>query len=103
MKRLVRLKQADLDVDQVLAYHAAEAPHMELAFLDALEKAYSHIQRHPSTGSLRYAHALDIPGLRFWLCTRFPQVVFYIEREHHIALIRVLHGGRDIPATLQDN
>ena len=103
MKLLVRLLQADLDIEQALAYYAAEAPHLELSFLDALEKAYLHIQRHPGTGSLRYAHALDIPGLRFWPCQRFPQMVFYIERYDHIALVRVLHGNRDIPATLQND
>lgn len=103
MKPLVRQLQADLDIEQALAYYAAEVPHMELSFLDALEKAYLHIQRHPGTGSLRYAHALDIPGLRFWPCQRFPQMVFYIERYDHIALVRVLHGSRDIPATLQND
>ena len=46
MNRLVRLLQADLDVEQALAYYAAEAPHMELSFLDALEKAYLLVQRH---------------------------------------------------------
>lgn len=102
MKQLVRLQQADLDVEQALAYYAIEAPHMELSFLDALEKAYTHVQRQPGTGSLRYAHALDIPGLRFWRCQRFPQMVFYVEYEDHIALVRVLHGSRDIPATFQD-
>ena len=102
MKPLVRLLQADLDVEEALGFYADEAPHMELRFLDALEKAYSHIQRNPGTGSLRYAHSLDIPGLRFWQCQRFPQMVFYIEREDHIALVRVLHGSRDIPASFQE-
>ena len=101
MKPLVRLEQADLDVEQTLDFYLAEAPHMAFSFLDALEKAYSHIQRNPGTGSLRYAHALDIPGLHFWPCHRFPQLVFYVERDDHIALIRVLHGSRDIPATFQ--
>ena len=102
MKPLVRLEQADLDVEQALAYYAAEAPPMELSFLDALEKAYLHIRRHPGVGSPRYAHSLDIPGLRFWQCQRFPHMVFYVERDDHIALVRVLHGSRDIPATFQD-
>lgn len=101
MKPVVRLLQADLDVEEAIAYYAVEAPHMELSFLDALEKTYSHIQRHPGTGSLRYSHALDIPGLRFWPCQRFPQMVFYVERDDHIALVRVLHGSRDIPASFQ--
>ena len=98
----MRLLQADLDVEQALAYYAVEAPHLELSFLDALEKAHLHIRHNPGTGSLRYAHALDILGLRFWPCQRFPQMVFYIERDDHVALVRVLHGSRDIPATFQD-
>ncbi len=102
MKPLVRLLQADLDVEAALSYYAAEASHMELSFLDALEKAYLHIQRNPGTGSLRYAHALDIPGLRLWPCRRFPHRVFYVERDDQIALVRVLHDCRDIPATFQD-
>ena len=102
MKPLARLEQADVDVEQALDFYVVEAPHVALSFLDALEKAYSHIQRNPGTGSLRYAHALDIPGLRFWPCKRFPQLVFYVERDDHIALIRVLHGSRDIPASFQD-
>ena len=101
MKPLLRLLQADLDVEGALDYYAAEAPHMALRFLDALEKAYLHIQRQSGAGSLRYAHALDMPGLRFWPCKRFPYMVFYVERVDHIALVRVLHGSRDIPATFQ--
>ena len=102
MKPLVRLEQADLDVEQALDYYFVEAPRIAMSFLDALEKAYLHIQNRPGTGSLRYAHALDIPGLRFWLCQRFPYMVFYVERDAHVALIRVLHGSRDISATFQD-
>ncbi len=102
MKPLVRLLQADLDVEGALAHYAAEAPHVALSFLDALEKAYLHIQRQPGTGSLRYAHALDIPGLRFWPCQRFPHMVFYVERDENIALVRVLHGSRDIPASFHE-
>lgn len=102
MKSLVRLLQADLDVEQAPDHYGVEAPRIGLSFLDALEKAYLHIQRCPGTGSLRYAHALDIPGLRFWPCQRFPHMVFYVESDEHIALVRVLHGSRDIPATFQD-
>jgi toxin ParE1/3/4 len=71
-----------------------------LDFIDALEQAYSHIARHPATGSPRYTHALNIPGLRFWSLTRYPYLVFYIERGDHIDVWRVLHGQRDLPAWL---
>jgi plasmid stabilization system protein ParE len=48
--------------------------------------------------SPRYPHALNPPGLRLWPLPRYPYLVFYIEQDDHIAVWRVLHGQRDIPA-----
>ena len=45
---------------------------------DELEKAFAHLSRQPASGSPRYAHKLDLPGLRSWPLTRFPYLVFYI-------------------------
>ena len=42
-------------------------------------------------------HELNLPGLRFWPLTRYPHLVFYVERPDHIDVWRVLHGTRDIP------
>ena len=77
---------------------------MAHGFVDALEQAYSRISRHPGTGSPRYARELNLPGLRFWQLTRYPYLVFYVERSDHIDVWRVLHAQRDIPAwmTLSD-
>lgn len=90
------------DIEQAIAHYLDEgAPSAALGFIDALEKAYAHIGRHPATGSPRYAHALNLPGLRFWRLTRYPHGVFYIEKADHIDVWRVLHDQRDIPAWLQ--
>jgi toxin ParE1/3/4 len=90
------------DVEQAVAHYLDEgAPSAALGLIDALEKAYAHISRHPATGSQRYAHDLNLPGLRFWPLTRYPHSVFYIEKADHIDVWRVLHGQRDIPAWLQ--
>jgi toxin ParE1/3/4 len=90
------------DVEQAVAYYLDEgAPSAALGLIDALEKAYTQISRHPATGSQRYAHDLNLPGLRFWPLTRYPYSVFYIEKAAHIDGWRVLHGQRDIPAWLQ--
>lgn len=69
------------------------------SFVDeqVIQRGYA---RHPDTGSPRYAHALNIPGLRCWPLTRYPYLVFFMEREDHIDVWRVLHGQRDIPAWL---
>jgi len=100
-KPIVPRELANQDVDEAIEHYLSEnAEQAALGFIDALENAYAHIGRHPATGSPRYAHELNLPGLRFWSLTRYPQLVFYIEREDHIDVWRVLHGQRDIPAWL---
>lgn len=101
-KRVVPRDRANQDVDGAVAYYLSEdAATAALNFIDEVEKAYGHISRHPGSGSTRYAHELDLPGLRFWPLTRFPYLVFYFEQSECIDVWRVLHGQRDIPAWMQ--
>lgn len=101
-KAVIPRELANRDVDEAIAHYLNEdAPQAALGFIKALEQAYSHIARHPATGSTRYAHELNLPGLRSWSLTRYPQIVFYIEQDNHIDVWRVLHGQRDIPAWLR--
>lgn len=91
------------DVDESIGYYLNEgAGEAALGLVDALEQAYTYISRHPGTGSQRYAHELNLPGLRSWPLTRYPYLVFYVERTDHIDVWRVLHGQRDIPAWMQE-
>lgn len=89
-------------MDDAIAWYLSEdAEAAAIGFIDALEAAYSHIGQHPSTGALRYAHELNLPGLRSWALDRFPYLVFYVEQPDHIDVWRVLHGARNIPAWMQ--
>ena len=102
-KAVVPREQANRDVDDAVAFYLTEATEtVALGFIDALEQAYTHIGRHPAPGSPRYAHELNLPGLRTWPMTRYPYLVFYVERPDHIDVWRVLHGQRDIPAWMQE-
>lgn len=102
-KAVVPREQASRDVDEIIAYYMGEgAAQAALGFIDALEQAYAHLGRHPGTGSLRYAHELNLPGLRTWSLTGYPYWVFYVERPDHVDIWRVLHGQRDIPSWMQD-
>lgn len=102
-KPVIPREQAHRDVEDAVAHYLAEdAESASLGFIDALEKAYSHIGRHPATGSPRYAHELNLPGLRSRPLTRYPYLVFFVERPDHVDVWRVLHGQRDIPAWMQE-
>ena len=102
MKPLIRHDRADRDVLEAVDYYVQNAPEMTLAFVDSLEQTYRYIQSRPGAGSPRYAHELNLSGLRFWRCKRFPYLVFYMETAEQINIWRVLHGSRDIPSWLQD-
>ncbi len=102
-KSVIPREQANQDVNEAVAYYLSESGEaVALGFIDALEKAYGHIGRHPAAGSPRYAHELNLPGLRVWPLTRYPHFVFYAEHPDHIDVWRVLHGQRDIPAWMQE-
>ena len=102
-KPVVPREQVQQDVEDALPYYMAEdAEAAALGFIDALEQAYAHIGRQPATGSPRYVHELNFPGLRSWPLTRYPYLIFYVERPDHVDVWRVLQGQRDIPAWMQD-
>ena len=103
VKPVIPREQAIRDVDQVIAYYLEEdAEQAALGFIHALERAYTHIGRYPGMGFLRYAHELNLPGLRVWPLTRYPYLVFYVARADHVDVWRVLHGQRDIPLWMQE-
>jgi toxin ParE1/3/4 len=102
VKAVVPRARASRDIDAAVEYHLGEAGEtVALGFIDALQRAFRHIARHPESGSPRYAHELGLPGLRAWPLKRFPDLVFYVEREDHLDVWRVLHGERDVPAWMR--
>ena len=105
MKRrpVIPRERANRDAEEAVDYYLSEATEaVALGFIDALKQAYTHIGRHPGTGSPRHAHELNLPGLRAWPLNGYPHIVFYVERAEHIDVWRVLHGQRDIPAWMQE-
>lgn len=102
-KPVVRSERATRDIEVAVEHYISTATEKQsLKFVSALEEASSHISRFPATGSSRYGHELHLPSLRSWRVKDFPYLVFYVERDDHIDLWRVLHTSRDIPAGLSE-
>ena len=103
VKPVIPRALASRDVDQAIDHYLDEGgERVGLGFIDALEKAYRHIARHPASGAPRYAQELDLPGLSVWPLKRYPYLVFYVERDDHIDVWRVLHSQRDLPAWMRE-
>jgi toxin ParE1/3/4 len=101
VKPVIPREAARADVEEALAFYVQEgAESAALGFIDAVAVAYANLSRHPAMGSTRYAHELGLPELRSWTLSRYPFVIFYVERSDHVDVWRVLHEKRDIPAWL---
>jgi toxin ParE1/3/4 len=97
-KPVARRSQAQKDIEQAADHYFAEGgAALELRFVDALQASVTQMATHPGTGSLRHANMLAMPGLRFLRMTKFPCLVFYVEREDEVDIWRVLHEQRDMP------
>ena len=89
-------------MEEAIDFYLREAgDRIALGFSDALNRNYRIMASQPGAGTPRYAHELDLPGLRSQILKGYPYLVFYIELDDHIDVWRVLHAHRDIPAWLQ--
>jgi toxin ParE1/3/4 len=73
MKPVVPRVRAREDVEAALDHYVGEAgADIALAFIDALEAAYEFLGASPAAGSPRWAHDLNLPGLRSVQLKGFP-------------------------------
>lgn len=101
VRPVVPRRLANLDVEAAIDHYLVEhEDQAALGFVNALDKAYYHLARHPGSGSARYAHELNLPELRCWPLKNYPYTIFYIEQASHIDVWRILHSRRDIPTEL---
>ena len=102
-KRVVLRERANRDAEEAVDYYLRDAGERTARrFVLALERAFAQVAVHPAAGSSRYAHELSLPSLRVWPLRRYPYLLFYVERDDHVDVWRLLHAERDIPAWLRD-
>ncbi len=103
-KPILPRELASRDIEDAVDYYLSEAGgQVALGFIAALEHAYRQLASQPAIGSPRYAHELNLPGLRFRPLHRYPHLIFYVDLPSHVDVWRVLHSQRDIPAWLHED
>ena len=100
LRPLLRRALADRDVEEALDHYLAKTTRAAEGLVAALEQAYRHVSHMPDSGSPRWAHGLNLPGLRAWPLKRYPYLVFYRAQPAQVEVWRVLNTRRDIPAWL---
>lgn len=102
-KQVVLRARAKRDIADAVHYLRREAGEdVADGLIEALERAFDHLVVQPKSGSPRYGHELDLPGLRCWPAGRFPYLIFYVEAPDRLEIWRVLHTSRDIPGWLHE-
>lgn len=104
-KPVIPRRLAKQDVEDAVTHYLVDEGSEEaaLGFIADVELAYRRLSNHPNIGSPRYAYELSIPGLRSWPVHRYPHIIFYIEREAHVEVWRVLNGKPDVPSWLESS
>lgn len=101
IKPIVPGDLARQDISDAVDYYGYEVgTDIARAFVADVNATYQKISELPSLGSPRYAHRLNLPGLRSRKLRRFPHLIFYFEQSDRIDVWRILHGSRDIAASL---
>lgn len=97
--------QARQDLIQQAAYLAEEASlRVAERFLRQAERSIARLADNPRIGRRwQGLQAETRKGLRVWRVEGFPKIlIFYRVEESGVAIVRILHGARDLPALLDE-
>lgn len=98
-KPVVPSRRALRDIDSAWSHYLNEAgTPVALGFLDALDSAVELVRVEPGIGSPRWAQELNVPGLRSRRLKGYPYLIFYLEQDDAVDMVRLLHGAADILA-----
>lgn len=102
MKPIRLTPKADSDVDSCFLWIHKDNPSVAIKFIDAIEQTCNTLAQMPGIGSRNYCDIALARGIRMIAVNNFNNyLLFFIEYETHIDVIRLLHGARDIPEILQ--
>jgi len=91
------LPQADNDLEQYFFYIAEDNPTVASLFLDRVEETQTLIAKFPKLGSIFKTEISELVGIRWFPVKDFPKhLIFYIEDEAQIVIVRILHKAQDI-------
>lgn len=89
-------------VAEIRHYREAAGSRVAETLVLATEHALDLLERQPGMGSPLLGEQLGIPMLRSWRVTGFPLIWFYVERDDHLDVIRLLGERQDVLAILAD-
>src|SRR5579862_4087946 len=92
--------EALADIIDIASYLAdASSLNTSDSFIEATKRGYQQIAAMPRMGSLRDYGNPAFAGMRMWPVPGFRKyLIFYKATEDEVAILRVLHGARNLDA-----
>ncbi len=102
LKPIIRHPKAAEDLEGHAMYIADGSIDAALRFLERAEQTIKGLSLFPASGAPFLSRHSELAGVRTKSVKDFPNhIVFYIERDHAIEIIRVLSGGQDLNSEIQ--
>ena len=100
--RVIWRAVAEADLTEAYIYIGADSPEAAERLLDAVGDAVALLLENPHAGSPREFRSPRAQGTRSWSPRGFPNLlIFYKVAGDDIAVVRFLHGARDLPRHLE--
>jgi toxin ParE1/3/4 len=100
-KKIVITPKANQDLEDCFAYIAQDNPEIALQFFDSTRLTIAQIARMPGIGSIFVTENDRLQGLRKWSVKDFRKyLIFYINRDEIVEIVRILYATRDISSIL---
>jgi toxin ParE1/3/4 len=94
---IVLTPSANRDLADIWMFIAADNPAQADDFIDLIDAKFQNLSRQPGLGRRREELAA---GLRSFPVGRY--VIFYLQVQDCLQIVRILHGARDVDAVFAD-
>lgn len=102
--RIFRRPKAAQDAEEIADYIAKDSLDAAIRFLENTESTLKDVAAFPGAGSPFESDHPGLANLRFRRVKGFPKhLIFYVEHDDAIEVVRILHGARDLDAELERN
>ena len=100
--RILRRLKAAQDAEDIANYIAKDSLEAAIRFLENTELTLRDLAASQSSGSPFESDHPELANLRFRRVKGFPHhVIFYVNQENAIEVVRILHGARDLDTELR--
>lgn len=102
-KPAVLTSAAEEDVAKQAVWIAADNPVAANRFIDAVAETIRFVENSPQAGGRFTVRSEKLQGLRKVAVTGFENwLLFYLERDDSLQIVRLLHAARDLSAALTE-